>query len=102
MAILQDYSGSKASDRYSEFQEIASQIMRFPSQQIQLALEEWQIQQMDDPESDEQILPEDQQTLAESVEDIAELPGVRTEEELSVEDAQALEDGIQHRLPEMG
>jgi hypothetical protein len=100
MEVLAEYSGSKASDRYADFQEIAAQIMRYPSQQIQLALEEWELQQMDDPQDTGEVLLDDQQTLAESVDDIAELPGVKTEEELSIEDAQAVEDGIQSRLPE--
>jgi hypothetical protein len=97
LALLSEYDGSRASDRFTGFQELAGQIMRRPAQQIQLAFEEYALQQQDADQPDHMI-PEDQQTLAESVEDIAELPGVTTEGELDVANAQALEDQVQHQL----
>jgi hypothetical protein len=97
LTLISEYEGSKASDRFTDFQEIAGQIMRHPSQQIQLAFEEYALRQGDNDQQDS-LIPEDQQTLAESVEDIAELPGVTTEQELDLSDAQALEDQVQHQL----
>jgi hypothetical protein len=98
VALLENYQGACASSTYQEYQEVAGQILRFPGQQIQLALEEYERQRNDDDESAAPLLPENQQTLAESVDNIAELPGVTTETDLSNREAEKVTERVQRRL----
>lgn len=98
LALLDEFQGSRAGDTYQEYQEVAGQILRFPGQQIELALEEYEAQRQDDDESADPLLPEDQQTLADSVDDITDLPGVGTEKDLSDKEAEKITERVQRRL----
>jgi hypothetical protein len=97
LALLDEFQGSRAGDTYQEYQEVAGQILRFPGQQIELALEEYENDQQDDDAADP-VLPEDQETLADSIEDITELPGIGTETELSDTEAERITERVQRRL----
>ena len=95
LVLVDEFQGTKAGDTYQNYQEIAGQLLRFPAQQIQLALTEHEHQSEDD--ESETLLPEDQQQLADSLDDVVDLPGV-TEDDLSVQGAQQVEQNIQERL----
>jgi hypothetical protein len=98
LALLENFNGAHASSTYQEYQEVAGQILRFPGQQLELAIEEYERQRDDDDESAETLLAEDQQTLADSVDDISELPAVGTEEDISDREAQDISRRVQRRL----
>jgi len=98
LALLDEFQGARAGDTYQEHQEVAGQILRFPKQQIELALKEYEKQRDDDDESAESLLPEGQQTLADSIDDITELPGVGTEKDLSDKEAEKITERVQRRL----
>jgi hypothetical protein len=100
LILIDEYRGSKAADRYQEYQEIASQILRFPKNQVKLALRQWKTERAEekaeetaDSESD---LPETQE-----IDDVEELPGVTTEDELSVHSAQQVDQRVQQRLTDI-
>jgi hypothetical protein len=98
LAILDNYEGSKAGRTYQEYQEIAGQILRHPSSQVQMALEQYEYETDEDDEDDEALIDEDQQTLAESLQDVIDLDGV-TENRLDATEAQQIETRVQQRLP---
>jgi hypothetical protein len=100
LAILDNYEGSKAGKTYQEYQEIAGQILRYPSTQIQLAMEQYEYEK-DTVDDDEPLIDDEQQTLVESLEDVIDLKGV-TENRLNATDAQKIENRIQQRLPTSG
>lgn len=100
LAILDNYEGSKAGKTYQEYQEIAGQILRYPSTQIQLAMEQYEYEK-DTVDDDEPLIDDEQQTLVESLEDVIDLKGV-TENRLNATDAQKIESRIQQRLPTSG
>lgn len=96
LAILDNYEGSKAGKTYQEYQEIAGQILRYPSTQIQMAMEQYEYEK--DADDDEVLIDPEQQTLVESLEDVIDLKGV-TENRLNPTEAQKIESRIQQRLP---
>jgi hypothetical protein len=100
IAILEEYSGSMASNSYQEYLEVAGELYRKPAMMIQLAMEEHD-RRVDEP--DERILPEDQQTLSDALEDIVDIPGIEvdTEVDLSNEEAQRVQDGLQKQIGEV-
>lgn len=97
LAILDNYEGSKAGKTYQEYQEIAGQILRYPSTQIQLALEQYEYEK-DANDDDESLIDDEQQTLVESLGDVIDLEGV-TENRLDATEAQKIESRVQQRLP---
>lgn len=97
LAILDHYEGAKAGDTYQEYQEIAGQILRYPSTQLQMALEQYEYEN-DGDDDDESLIDDEQQTLAESLEDVMDLTGV-TETQLDATEAQKIENRVQQRLP---
>jgi hypothetical protein len=100
LAILDNYEGSKAGKTYQDYQEIAGQILRYPSTQIQMALEQYEYEK-DATDEDESLIDEEQQTLAESLGDVIDLDGV-TENRLDATEAQKIESRVQQRLPADG
>ncbi|SEO19253.1 hypothetical protein SAMN05216388_100975 [Halorientalis persicus] len=97
LALLKNYSGSYGSNRFHELQELAGQILQYPAQQIQTAVEQWDLEHANDEDEDEQVLPNDQQTLAESLDDVLDIPGVN-EADISAAGAQQIENRVQQRL----
>jgi hypothetical protein len=67
---------------------------------IQLALKEYD-RQVDD--ESERMLPEDQQTLSDSLEDIVDIPGIDVDTEIDLSDpaAQRLQDRVQRTLSDI-
>lgn len=95
LTVLEHYSGAKAGDTYQSYQEIAGEILRHPSTQVQLALEQYEYEREED---DEEVLDEAQQTLAGSLADVLDMKGV-TENRLNATEAQKIEARVQQRLP---
>ena len=57
--------------------------------------------QTDEP--DERVLPEDQQTLSDALDDIVDIPGITVDSEADLSDgaAQRLQDRVQRRLDDI-
>ncbi|MEF8843099.1 MAG: hypothetical protein V5A62_15990 [Haloarculaceae archaeon] len=72
IAVLQEYEGSMASDTYQEYLEVAGELFRKPAMTIQLAIQEHERRTDDDSQH---VLPENQQTLSDSLEYIVDIPG---------------------------
>jgi hypothetical protein len=100
IALLDSYEGSLASDTYQEYIETAGELLRKPAMMIQFALKEHD-RQVEEP--DERVLPDDQQTLSDALEDIVDVPGIEvdTEADLSDRQAQYLHTRIQHSLDDL-
>jgi hypothetical protein len=100
IAVLQEYEGSMASDTYQEYLEVAGELFRKPAMMIQLAMQEHD-RQTDQP--DERVLPEDQQTLSDALDDIVDIPGITVDSEADLSDgaAQRLQDRVQRRLDDI-
>jgi hypothetical protein len=100
IALLDSYEGSLASDTYQEYIETAGELLRKPAMMIQLALREHDRQT--DDECD-RVLPDDQQTLSDALEDIVDIPGIEVgdEGELSDQAAQRLNNRVQRKLTEL-
>ncbi|RCU44276.1 hypothetical protein DU504_15960 [Haloplanus salinus] len=100
IALLDSYEGSLASDTYQEYIETAGELLRKPAMMIQLALREHDRQT--DDECD-RVLPDDQQTLSDALEDIVDIPGIEVgdEGELSDQEAQRLNNRVQRKLTEL-
>lgn len=97
IAVLEEYDGSMASDTYQEYLEVAGELFRKPAMMIQLAMEEHDRWTDDDSQ---RVLPENQQTLSDSLEDIVDIPGISvdTEADLSDQQAHRVQDRLQRRL----
>ncbi|MFQ3293018.1 MAG: hypothetical protein ACI8VE_000072 [Natrialbaceae archaeon] len=97
IAVLEEYDGSMASDTYQEYLEVAGELFRKPAMMIQLAMEEHDRRTDDDSQ---RVLPENQQTLSDSLEDIVDIPGISvdTEADLSDQQAHKVQDRLQRRL----
>jgi hypothetical protein len=100
ISLLDSYEGSWPSDTYQEDIETAGELLRKPAMMIQLALKEHG-RQVEEP--DERVLPDDQQTLSDALEDIVDVPGIEvdTEADLSDRQAQHLHPRIQHSLDDL-
>jgi len=100
LALLEEYTGSWASNTYQEYLEVAGELLRTPAMMIQLALQEHDRQVED---AAERVLVEGQQTLSDALEDIVDIPGidVDTEATLSDEEAQRLHDQVQQQLSDI-
>jgi hypothetical protein len=100
IALLDQYEGSWASDTYLEYLEVAGELLRKPAMMIQLAMQEHD-RQTDEP--DERVLPEDQQTLSDALDDIVDIPGITVDSEANLSDgaAQRLQDRVQRRLDDI-
>jgi hypothetical protein len=100
IALLDSYDGSLASDTYQEYIETAGELLRKPAMMIQLALREHDRQT--DDECD-RVLPDDQQTLSDALEDIVDIPGIEVGDEgaLSDQEAQRLNNRVQRKLTEL-
>jgi len=101
IALLEEYNGSMASNSYQEYIEVAGELYRTPSMMIQLAMQEHDRQTTD---STDRVLPEDQQTLSDSLEDLIDLPGISVDSEvdLSNKQAQRVQYGVQRQLDHLG
>lgn len=91
-----DFAGTPGSRRLVELQEVSRDILQSPGYSVQLAFREHDLQSDDD----EQLLPENQASLSDSVDDIADLPGIDTTDEsaLSNAEAAAAQESVQSRL----
>jgi hypothetical protein len=100
IALLEEYTGSWASNTYQEYLEVAGELLRTPAMMIQLAMQEHDRQVED---AAERVLTEGQQTLSDALEDIVETPGidVDTEAALSDGEAQRLHDEVQQQLDDI-
>jgi hypothetical protein len=97
IALLEEYDGSKASNSYQEYLEVAGELFRKPAMMIQLAMQEHDRRADTDAE---RVLPESQQTLSDALEDIVDIPGISvdTEADLTDQQAQRVQDRLQQRL----
>jgi len=97
IALLEEYTGSWASNTYQEYLEVAGELLRTPAMMIQLAMQEHDRQA---DETTERVLAEGQQTLSDAFEDIVDIPGIEvdTEAALSDQEAQRLHDQVQQQL----
>lgn len=100
LALLDNYEGNRAGKTYREYQELAGEILRHPATQITMAKEQHKIE-AEAAGEDEDILDEEQTTLAESLEDVMDLTGV-TENRIDATKAQKIEQRVQQRLPNAG
>jgi hypothetical protein len=100
LTLLEEYTGSWASNTYQEYLEVAGELLRTPAMMIQLAIQEHDRQVED---AAERVLVEGQQTLSDALEDIVEIPGidVDTEAALSDREAQRLHDQVQQQLDDI-
>jgi hypothetical protein len=100
LTLLEEYTGSWASNTYQEYLEVAGELLRTPAMMIQLAMQEHDRQVED---AGERVLAEGQQTLSDALEDIVEIPGidVDTEAALSDREAQRLHDQVQQQLDDI-
>jgi hypothetical protein len=92
------YKGSHASETYQEYNEVGQQIFREPAYSIQLALMEHDRQAKET--GVETQLPEDQQSLSDSIDDLVDIPGLDadTEADLSDVEAQRIQDNVSGTL----
>jgi len=97
IALLEEYEGSMASNSYQEYLEVAGELYGKPAMMIQLAMQEHDRRTDDD---EERVLPENQQTLSDALDDVMEIPGISvdTEADLSDQQAQRVQDRLQQRL----
>ena len=97
IALLEEYTGSWASNTYQEYIETAGELLQKPAMMIQLAMQEHDRQVED---AAERVLAEGQQTLSDAFEDIVDIPGIEvdTEAALSDQEAQRLHDQVQQQL----
>ena len=100
IALLDQHEGSWASDTYQEYTKMAGELLRKSAMMIQLAMQEHD-RQTDEP--DERVLPEDQQTLSDALDDIVDIPGITVDSEADLSDgaAQRLQDRVQRRLDDI-
>lgn len=94
-----DGEGEKASDRFRELEEIAGQLLQYPVQQIQIANTEHN-HRIEAEDDDETTLAPSQQTIAESLSDLQEVPGVITDE-LDLAESQQVQMKVQSTLEEV-
>jgi hypothetical protein len=92
------YEGSHASETYQEQNEVGQQIFREPAYSLQMALLEHD-RQAKGTGVDTQ-LPEDQQSLSDSIDDLVDIPGLNadTEADLSDVEAQRIQDDVSGTL----
>lgn len=92
------YNGSRASRRYKELNEIGQQIYREPEYSLQMALSEHD-RQAKGTDAKKQ-LPEDQQSLSGSIDDLVDVPGLQanSEADLSNVEAQRIQENVSETL----
>ena len=96
MAILEEYGGSKASDRYHQYVQIAGDLLRRPAQQIDLAITEHNIRAEETDEETVEVSKE-QQTLAEALSDVEGMEGI-IQQEVRLTESQRLQREVQQQL----
>jgi len=96
LVALGEFEGSRASDTFQAYNEVARDILFSPGKSIQLAAREHDLQADDDESS---IAP-DQQTLSDALGEAFAIPGVEaaSERDLSDTDAQRVQNTIQESL----
>ena len=96
LVALGDFEGSRASDTFQAYNEVARDILFSPGKSIQLAAREHDLQADDDEPS---IAP-DQQTLSDALGEAFAIPGVEatSERDLTNTDAQRVQNTIQESL----
>lgn len=92
-----EFSGAPGSRRLVELQEISRDILQTPGFTVQLAFREHDLQTDDD---EEKVLSEHQTSLTDSVDDIAQIPGISASDEASLSNAEAAaaQESVQSRL----
>jgi hypothetical protein len=95
LALLDNYSGAFGSDDFHRYQAVAGDLLKYPAQQLQTAVEQYEREDSDDDE--EPVLPDGQQRLAESLSDIMDIPGV-SEANLTTAGAQQVENRVQKQI----
>lgn len=105
LALNDLYEASRASSSYQSHNEIGQQIFQRPAYSCRLAYLEHDHQATKDGR--ETLLPEEQQSLSDSMEDLADIPGVEitSEADLSNVEAQRLQDSatpFQQALDDVG
>jgi hypothetical protein len=98
--LVDEFNGTLAGDSYQTYSELAGELLQNPGQQVQLVLDECQ-RRLEEDDGDDELLPDDQQTLAESIGEIQDLPGV-TEADLSLSEAEMVDQSVQQRLDTLG
>ncbi|WP_136602848.1 hypothetical protein [Salinigranum halophilum] len=101
LALLEEYDGPWASNTYQEYLEVAGELLRTPAMMIQLAMQEHDRQVED---TADRVLAESQQTLSDALEDVVDIPGIKvdTEASLSDQEAQRIQNQMQHTFDELG
>jgi hypothetical protein len=101
MTIAETYSGSKASDRYQLFTEIAGELLRKPAQQVKLAISEHNYraeEESDGDGGDEKVtIPENQQTLEDALGDMMDIEGA-VGGEVGLTEAQQVQQEVQQKI----
>lgn len=71
IALLKAYGGERGSSRFQELAEVAGKLVRQPKQQLRVAIKAYQRDaDSDDEEDDAEILPDSQQTLGDTLDDL--------------------------------
>ena len=83
--LLGKYNRSVASTSYKEYLEVAGELLRKPAMVIQPAMQEHSRRTEDDTQ---RVLPENQQTLSEALEDIVDTPSISVDLEVDLTDQQ--------------
>ncbi|AXG08338.1 hypothetical protein DU500_17855 (plasmid) [Haloplanus rubicundus] len=100
IALLEEYTGSWASNTYQEYIETAGELLQKPAMMIQLAMQEHD-RLVEDRR--DRVLPDGQQTLSDALEDIVHLSGIEVDTEAALSDgeAQRLHDEVQRHLDDI-
>jgi len=100
IALVDEYEGSWASNTHQEYLEVAGELLQKPAMMIQLAMKEHD-RQTDEPE--ERVLPANQQTLSDALEDVVDIPGIEVDTEVNLTDgtAQQLHNRIQRKITDL-
>lgn len=98
--MIEEYGGSRASDTWQEYLEVAGELLQTPAMMIQLAMREHDRQTSD---ATERVLEEGQKRLSDELEDIIELPGIEVDTEATLSDgeAQRIQDHVQQQLGDL-
>lgn len=96
VALDAGYGGSRASDTFQAYNEVAQQLLFQPGKSIQMAAREHDLQ----ADADDPSIAPDQQTLSDALGEAFAIPGVEAanEADLSHVDAQRMQDSIQQSL----
>jgi hypothetical protein len=103
MALRDGWSGNNISKDLDGYRALAQELIQQPAYAVQVALREYELQAAEGGES-EPVLPEHQQMLSDSIDDLAPLDAVSASSEAHLDDveAQHIEDTLQQTLDALG